>query len=99
MKFKLVEYPYGKEIGLDQDVVWFIQGTDDNKTWYNYVWSNDNCSPSIILETNEPYLRSYPPISAYLSVKKANEAFDKIIDYYRKQLTEKPVGILREIEI
>ena len=29
MKFKLVEYPYGKEIGFKQDIVWFIQGTDE----------------------------------------------------------------------
>ena len=99
MKLKLVEYPYGREIGFKQDIVWFIQGTDDNKTWYNFVWSNDSCSPSIILEKNEPYSRTYPPISAYLSVKSANEAFDKIIDYYRRQLTEKPIGILREVEI
>ena len=32
MKFKLVEYPYDREIGFKQDIVWFIQGTDDNKT-------------------------------------------------------------------
>ena len=39
MKFKLVEYPYGREIGFNQDTVWFIQGTDDNKTWYIYKLS------------------------------------------------------------
>ena len=36
MKFKLVEYPYGREIGFKQDIVWFIQGTDDNKTEEEY---------------------------------------------------------------
>ena len=29
MKFKLVQYPYGMEMGFKQDIVWFIQGTDD----------------------------------------------------------------------
>ena len=29
MKFKLVEYPYGIDIGFKQDIVWFIQGTDE----------------------------------------------------------------------
>ena len=38
MKFKLVEYPYGRAIGFNQDIVWFIQGTSDNKIWNNYVW-------------------------------------------------------------
>ena len=38
MKFKLVEYPYGREMGFKQDTVWFIQGTDDNKTWNFYRW-------------------------------------------------------------
>ena len=36
-KFKLVQYPYGREMGFKQDIVWFIQGTADNKTWNNYV--------------------------------------------------------------
>ena len=39
MKFKLVEYPYGMEMGFKQDIVWFIQGTDDNislEIKYNY---------------------------------------------------------------
>ena len=36
-KFKLVQYPYGRKMGFKQDIVWFIQGTADNKTWNNYV--------------------------------------------------------------
>ena len=97
MKFKLVEYPYGKEIGFNQDTVWFIQGTDDNKTWYNYVWNYTNGSPSIMLEKGV-YTRT-PPISAYVKIEDANKAFDKIIDYYRKQINEKPICTLREVEI
>ena len=93
MKFKLVEYPYGKEIGLKQDIVWFIQGTDDNKTWNNYVWRN---SRAIVYE-KEVYHRS--PISAYLTIEEANEAFDKITNYYREQVKEKPISIIREVEI
>ena len=34
-----------------------------------------------------------------LILKEANEAFDKITDYYRKQVKEKPISILREVEI
>ena len=93
MKFKLVEYPYGRDIGLKQDIVWFIQGTDDNKTWNNYVWRN---SPAIVYE-KEVYHR--PPMSAYLTIEEANEAFDKIIDYYREQLKENKICILKEVEI
>ena len=62
MKFKLVQNPYGREMGFKQDIVWFIQGTDDNKTWNNYVWRN---SPSIVYE-KEVYHR--PPMSAYLTI-------------------------------
>lgn len=99
MKFKLVEYPYGREIGFNQDTVWFIQGTDDNKTWYNYKWSYDNCSPSIILESNISYSRNCPPMSAFLTIKEANEVFDKITNYYKEQTKEKPIRTLREVEI
>ena len=80
-------------MGFKQDIVWFIQGTDDNKTWNNYVWRN---SPSIVYE-KEVYHR--PPMSAYLSIEEANEAFDKIIDYYRKQTDEKLIIALREVEV
>jgi len=99
MKFKLVEYPYGREIGFNQDIVWFIQGTDDNKTWFNYIWNYDNCSPSIILETTKPYSRSCLPISTYVKIEEANEAFDKIINYYREQLKEKSICTIREVEL
>ena len=34
-----------------------------------------------------------------LILKEANEAFDKITDYYRKQVKEKPISIIREVEI
>lgn len=97
MKLKLVEYPYGREIGLNQDTIWFIQGTDDNKIWNNYVWNN--YSPSIVLESNRPYPRCCVPMSAYLTIEEANEAFDKITNYYRKQVKEKPIRTLREVEI
>jgi len=56
-------------------------------------------SPSIILEKERLCSRTCPPMSAYLILKEANEAFDKITDYYRKQVKEKPIGILREVEI
>ena len=94
MKFKLVQNPYGREMGFKQDIVWFIQGTDDNKTWNFYRWGK--VSPAIVYE-KEVYHR--PPISAYLTIEEAIEAFDKIIDYYRKQTNEKPIRILREVEI
>ena len=88
MKFKLVEYPYGREMGFKQDIVWFIQGTDDNKTWDFYRWDKDL-----------PVIVSYhcPPRSAYLTIEEANEAFDKITDYYREELKEKTIRTLREV--
>ena len=94
MKFKLVEYPYGREMGFNQDTVWFIQGTDDNKTWNFYRWGK--VSPSIVFE-KESY--RCPPMSAYLILKEANEAFDEIIYSYKKQIDEKPIRILREVEV
>ena len=99
MKFKLVEYPYGREIGFNQDIIWFIQGTNDNKNWNNYVWSDN--SPSIVFEKEMIYCRGVicPPPEAYLTLKEANEAFDKITDYYKKQVKEKPICTLREVEI
>ena len=57
------------------------------------MWRN---SPSIVYE-KEVYHR--PPISAYLTIEEANEAFDKITNYYREQVKEKPIRILREVEV
>ena len=39
MKVKLIEYPFGKDLNIDQDVVWFIQGTCDNRKWDNYMYN------------------------------------------------------------
>lgn len=74
-------------MGFKQDIVWFIQGTDDNKTW-NF---------SAIVFEKESY--HCPPRSAYLTIEEANEAFDKITNYYREQVKEKPIRILREVEV
>ena len=93
MKFKLVQNPYGREMGFKQDIVWFIQGTDDNKIWNNYVWKN---SPAIVFEKESYHCL---PRSAYLTIEEANEAFDKITNYYREQVKEKPISILREVVI
>ena len=57
-----------------------------------------DCSPSIILE-KERLSRTCPPMSAFLTIDEANEAFDKIIDYYKKQLKENQIRTLREVEI
>lgn len=94
MKFKLVECHSGREMGFKQDIVWFIQGTDDNKTWNFYRWGK--VSPAIVFE-KESY--QCPSRSAYLTIEVANEAFDKITNYYREQVNEKPINILREVEI
>lgn len=40
-----------------------------------------------------------PPMSAYLTIEEANEAFDKITNYYREQVKEKPISIIREVEV
>ena len=97
MKFKLVEYPYGKEIGFNQDIVWFIQGTFNNGRWDNYIWNSNYNSPAIVVENNMH--RVCPPMSAYLTIKEANEAFDKITNYYKDVKAGKNISILREVEI
>ena len=94
MKFKLVQYSYGRELGFKQDIVWFIQGTDDNKTWNFYRWGK--VSPAIVFEKESYHCL---PMSAFLTIDEANKAFDKIIDYYKKQTDEKPISILREVVI
>ena len=88
MKFKLVQYPYGREMGFKQDTVWFIQGTDDNKTWDFYRW-----------EKVLPVIVSYRCLlrSAYLTIDEANEAVEKITDDYREELKEKTMRTLREV--
>lgn len=97
MKFKLIEYPYGRDIGFNQDKVWFIQGTFDNGRWDNYIWNNTYNSPSIVMENNMH--RVCPPMSAFLTIKDANEAFDKITNYYKDIKEGKNISILREVEI
>ena len=53
-------------------------------------------SPAIVYE-KESY--QCPLRSAYLTIDEANEAFDKITDYYKKQTDEKPIRTLREVYI
>lgn len=57
-----------------------------------------DCSPSIILE-KERLSRTCPPMYAFLTNEEANEAFDKITNYYREQVKENQIRTLREVEI
>lgn len=96
MKFKLVECHSGREFGFNQDIIWFIQGTEDNKNWNNYIWKYNHNSPAIVYEKESYHCQ---PRSAFLTIDEANEAFDKIIDYYKKQLKENQIRTLREVVI
>lgn len=37
MKIKLIEYPYGKMLGFDQEIVWFVQTEENGKCETHYV--------------------------------------------------------------
>ena len=37
MKIKLIEYPYGKMLGFDQEIVWFVQTEENGKCETRYV--------------------------------------------------------------
>ena len=68
-------------------------------TWYFLDQGMEgipNLTPAFIIE-KESYHGL--PRSAYLTIEEANEAFDKITNYYREQVNEKPISILREVEI
>ena len=54
-------------MGFKQDIVWFIQGTDDNKTWDFYRWDKDL-----------PVIVSYHCLlrSAYLTIDEAKKDFE-----------------------
>lgn len=43
--------------------------------------------------------RACPPMSVFLTLKEANEAFDKITNYYKDVKAGKNISILREVEI
>ncbi len=93
MKLKLIEYPFGKDLRLDQETVWLIQGSSDNgKTWMFCFWNTVSGIPTYVASNSID-------IAAYRKIKDAYKAFDKIAEWYREQATQHQIKILREVEI
>ena len=91
MKLKLVEYPFGKDLGLKQEVVWFIQGSFDGKTFMPCVWNDKLGIPA--------YVAKDLAYAAFDSINVAHATFDKIAEWYREQAKQHQIKILREVEI
>ncbi len=95
MKVKLIEYPFGKDLNIDQDIVWFIQTTEDNNESHTVMWDELKGYVVYVMDKHVPSLR----MAAYLNALDANAAFDKIRNWFIEQNKRKQIKILREVEI
>ena len=71
--------------------------TDDLIYTSDMPFKNDDIKRIFKMYEEYKDRNSYIEFDDFLNM--ANEAFDKITDYYREQVKEKPIGILREVEI
>ena len=95
MKVKLIEYPFGKDLDIDQDVVWFIQTVEDNDKKHTVMWDEQNGHVVYIMDKHVPSLQ----MAAYTNALDANVAFDKIRNWFIEQNKQNQIRVLREVEI
>lgn len=95
MKVKLIEYPFGKYLNIDQDVVWFIQTVDEDNKAHTVMWDEDNGRVVYVVDNHAPSLS----LAAYTNSLDANIAFDKIRNWFIEQNKQHQIKVLREVEI
>lgn len=95
MKVKLIEYPFGKYLNIDQDVVWFIQTVDEDNKAHTVMWDEQNGYAVYIMDNHAPSLS----MAAYTNLLDANIAFDKIRNWFIEQNKQHQIKVLREVEI
>lgn len=95
MKVKLIEYPFGKNLDMDQEVVWFIQTEEEDNKAHTVMWDEHNGRVVYIMDNHAPSLRW----AAYTNSLDAHIAFDKIRNWFIEQNKQHQIKVLREVEI
>ena len=95
MKVKLIEYPFGKDLNIDQDVVWFIQTVEEDNKKHTVMWDESRGRVVYIMDKHVPSLQ----MAAYRNALDANVAFDKVRTWFIEQNKQHQIKVLREVEI
>ena len=95
MKVKLIEYPFGKDLNIDQDVVWFIQTVEEDDKKHTVMWDESRGRVVYIMDKHVPSLQ----MAAYRNALEANVAFDKVRNWFIEQNKQNQIRVLREVEI
>ena len=95
MKVKLIEYPFGKDLDIDQEVVWFIQTVEDDNKKHTVMWNETDGRVVYIMDKHVPSLQ----MAAYINALDANVAFDKVRNWFIEQNKQNQIRVLREVEI
>ena len=95
MKVKLIEYPFGKVLNINQDVVWFIQTVEGDNKAHTVMWDELNGRVVYIMDKHAPSLQ----MAAYTNSLDANIAFNKIRKWFIEQSKQHQIKVLREVEI
>lgn len=98
MKIKLIEYPFGRDLGLQEKTVYFIQTEEKGSFGINYVmWHND--SVAYVGKINGEYSGETLKMAALLDYKTALQHYEKIKAWFIEQRKKGQVKTLKEAEI
>ncbi len=96
MKVRLIEYPFGREIGLLEKTVYFIQTEENGK--FNYVmWHND--SVAYVGKIKGEYSNESLKMSAIIDYNTAVQHFEKIKSWFIEQKKKGQCKTVKEAEI
>lgn len=95
MKVKLIEYPFGKDLDIDQEIVWFIQTEEEDNKAHTVMWDEQDGRVVYIVDNHAPSLS----MAAYKNALEANVAFDKVRKWFIEQSKQHQIKVLREVEI
>lgn len=100
MKLKLVEYPFGKQQGFEQDKMYFILGQNESGDYCPWIWNEIPTSLFMYnTKTLEDAIKATRPEFSYTDFQKCCKDFNRIKIFFEEQKQENIIKTLKEIEV
>ena len=101
MKLTLVEYPFGKRKGFEEDKIYFIIAVNDQGTYMFERWTD---SPTaylcgVVHSVEEAINSTQCGELAYTDYGKCYNDFQRIKNYFEEQKKENIIKTLKEVEV
>ena len=101
MKLSLVEYPFGKRKGFEEDKIYFIIAVNDQGTYMFERWTDSPTSyiAGVVNSAEEAINSTQCSELAYTDYGECCKDYERIKTFFENQKKENIIKTLKEVEV